>query len=194
MRSEDTRAAAGPGASSGSAVRIRDSRDEDVAAIQSIYAHHVRHGSASFELEPPDAIEMARRRTDVLDNGFPYLVAEVDGQLLGYAYVNFFRTRPAYRFSVENSIYIDEAARGRGLGRRLLEALILRAEAAGARQMIAVIGDSANTASIGLHAACGFRFAGLLQASGWKFGRWVDTVLMQRPLGEGGLADPPAGR
>lgn len=179
---------------SGSATLIRDSRDEDIRAIQAIYAHHVRHGSASFELEPPDEPEIARRRADVLDNGFPFLVAEVDGQLLGYAYVNYFRTRPAYRFSVENSIYIDEAARGQGLGRKLLEALILRAEAAGALQMIAVIGDSGNTASIGLHAACGFRFAGLLQSSGWKFGRWVDTVLMQRALGEGALSQPPAGR
>ena len=173
---------------------IRDSRPSDVAAIQAIYAHHVRHGSASFELDPPDLAEIARRRADVLANGFPYLVAEQDGQLLGYAYVNFFRTRPAYRFSVENSIYVDDLCRGRGIGRRLLEALIERAEAAGARQIIAVIGDSGNTASIGLHAACGFRFAGLLTASGWKFNRWVDTVLMQRRLGEGELSDPPPGR
>jgi phosphinothricin acetyltransferase len=174
-------------------VVIRDSCEADLVSIQAIYAHHVRYGSASFELDPPDLAEMGRRRGDVLANGFPYLVAESDGRVLGYAYVNFFRTRPAYRFSVENSIYIEEAARGLGLGRKLLEALIERAEAAGARQMLAVIGDSANTASIGLHAACGFRFAGLLQASGWKFGRWVDTVLMQRALGDGALTEPPPG-
>jgi phosphinothricin acetyltransferase len=182
-----------PGVES-AALRIRDSADSDLRTIQAIYAHHVLHGSASFELEPPDLAEIARRRADVLANGFPYLVAEQDGQVLGYAYVNFFRTRPAYRFSVENSIYVDEQCRGRGVGRRLLEALIERAEAAGARQIIAVIGDSGNTASIGLHAACGFRFAGLLTASGWKFDRWVDTVLMQRRLGEGELSDPPPGR
>jgi L-amino acid N-acyltransferase YncA len=175
-------------------ILIRDSVQTDIPAIQSIYAHHVRFGSASFELEPPDADEIARRRADVLTNGFPYLVAEYAGQVSGYAYVNFFRTRPAYRFSVENSIYVDEAVRGQGLGRRLLQALIERAEQAGARQMIAVIGDSANTASIGLHAACGFRFSGVLHASGWKFGRWIDTVLMQRRLGEGDTAAPPPGR
>jgi len=174
-------------------VLIRDSCEADLVPIQAIYAHHVRHGSASFELDPPDLVEMGRRRSDVLANGFPYLVAECDGQVQGYAYVNLFRARPAYRFSVENSIYIAEAAQGRGLGRKLLEALIEGAEAAGARQMLAVIGDSANTASIGLHAACGFRFAGLLQASGWKFGRWVDTVLMQRALGDGALTEPPPG-
>jgi len=168
-------------------VLIRDSVETDLDEIQRIYAHHVRHGSASFELEPPDRAELARRRLYVIDNGFPYLVAELGGQVLGYAYVNFFRTRPAYRFSVENSIYIDESYRGLGLGRRLLDALIVQAEAAGARQMLAVIGDSANTASIGLHAACGFRFAGVLQASGWKFDRWIDTVLMQRALGPGAL-------
>ncbi len=173
---------------------IRDSRETDLATIQTIYAHHVQHGSASFELEPPDLAEITRRRDDVLGNGFPYLVAELDGEVKGYAYVNYFRTRPAYRFSVENSIYVDAQSRGRGIGRQLLETLITRAEQAGARQIIAVIGDSANTASIGLHAACGFRFAGLLTASGWKFDRWIDTVLMQRRLGEGELRDPPPGR
>lgn len=173
-------------------IRIRASVDEDLEAIQSIYAHHVLHGSASFELDPPDRAELARRRADVLANGFPYLVAEYSGRVMGYAYVNFFRTRPAYRFSVENSIYVDEASRGMGIGRALLEALIVEAERSGARQMLAVIGDSANTASIGLHAACGFRFAGVLQASGWKFDRWIDTVLMQRALGPGAQEPPQA--
>lgn len=171
-------------------IQIRDSRDTDIAQIQTIYAHHVRHGSASFELEPPDLHEIARRRADVLANEFPYLVAVRGEDVLGYAYVNYFRTRPAYRFSVENSIYVREGIRRQGVGRALLEALIARCESCGVRQLVAVIGDSANTGSIGLHAACGFRFAGVLRASGWKFDRWVDTVLMQRELGEADRSPP----
>lgn len=184
------RGAAGRGAR----LTIRESRDEDVAPIQAIYAHHVLHGTASFELEPPDVDEVGRRRSDVIRNGFPYLVAEDGGRVLGYAYANLFRTRPAYRFTLENSIYIDRDATGRGIGRALLAELIAASEAAGCRQMLAVIGDSANVASIGLHAACGFRFAGVMRASGWKFGRWLDTVLMQRELGEGFASPPPPGR
>lgn len=171
---------------------VRDSRPEDLSAIQSIYAHHVMHGTGSFELEPPGIEEMARRRNEVLNYGFPYLSAELDGVVVGYAYANFFRTRPAYRFSVENSIYLAEGHRGHGTGKRLLLSLLDRCEALGCRQMIAVIGDSANTASIALHSACGFRFAGTLRASGWKFDRWLDTVLMQRDLGPGDRQPAPA--
>lgn len=173
---------------------IRDSLDTDLPAIHAVYAHHVRHGAGSFELDPPTPEEMARRRADVLGNGFPYLVAERDGRVLGYAYANHFRLRPAYRFTVENSIYVAADGVGRGVGRRLLTVLIERCEALGLRQMVAVIGDSANTASIGLHAACGFRFAGVLRATGWKFDRWLDTVLMQRDLGEGDRHAGPSER
>ncbi len=164
---------------------IRDSRDDDIAAIQAIYAHHVRTGTGSFELEPPSVEQMLERRADVLRNGFAWLVAERDTRVVGYAYANLFRTRPAYRYTVENSIYVDAGAVGGGIGRRLLEVLIERCEARGCRQMIAVIGDSANVASIALHAACGFRFSGVMRATGWKFERWLDTVYMQRALGPG---------
>jgi phosphinothricin acetyltransferase len=126
---------------------LRDSRDDDVPAIQAIYAHHVRHGTGSFELEPPSVDDMRARRADVLANGFPYLVAEADARVLGYAYANFFRTRPAYRFTVEDSVYVAEDARGTGIGRRLLATLVARCELAGCRQMIAIIGDSYNTAT-----------------------------------------------
>ena len=175
------------------ALLIRDSRDDDLDAIQSIYAHHVRTGTGSFELDPPDVDEMRRRRADVLRHGLPYLVAEAEGRVLGYCYANFFRLRPAYRFLVEDSIYVDAQAVGRGVGRRLLAELVTRCERFGCRQMLAVIGDSANTASIGLHAAAGFRFAGLLPSSGWKFDRWLDTVFMQRALGSGDRNAPGTG-
>jgi L-amino acid N-acyltransferase YncA len=172
-------------------LRIRDSLADDLPALQAIYAHHVRHGTGSFELEPPSPDEMRRRRDDVLANGFPYLVATEEAAVLGFAYANFFRARPAYRFTVENSIYLAPEAHGRGIGKRLLQALLARCEAAGCRQVIAVIGDSANTGSIALHAACGFRFAGTLRSTGWKFDRWLDTVLMQKELGTGDRS--PAG-
>jgi phosphinothricin acetyltransferase len=167
--------------------RLRDSRDDDVPAIQAIYAHHVFNGTGSFELTPPTVAEMAARRADVLGHGFPYLVAEAeaDGRVLGYAYANYFRTRPAYRSTVENSIYIAHDARGAGVGKALMRELIERCEAAGCRQMLAVIGDSANTGSIALHASLGFRFAVTLRSTGWKFDRWLDTVIMQRDLGPG---------
>lgn len=164
---------------------LRPGADADLGAITAIYAHHVRHGTSTFELEAPDAAEMARRRAEVLGRGLPWLVAEADGRVLGYAYAGPFRPRPAYRFSVEDSIYLAPDAGGRGIGRLLLAELVARCEAAGARQMLAVIGDAANTASIGVHRALGFEPAGVLKAAGWKFGRWLDVVLMQRALGSG---------
>jgi len=173
-----------------SSVTVRDSRDDDLPAIQAIYAHHVLHGTGTFELEPPTLEEMTRRRADVLGNGFAWLVAEHEGTVLGYAYVNWFRTRPAYRFTVEDSIYIAPEAIGRGVGRQLLEALLARCDQRGCRQVLAVIGDSANTGSIALHAACGFRMAGSLRAVGWKFGRWLDVVMMQYEAGEGDRSPP----
>lgn len=175
-------------------MRIRDSQDDDLAAIADIYRPAVLHGLASFETEPPDIAEMARRRAAVLQGGYPYLVAETaEGVVAGYAYAGPYRARPAYRFSAENSIYVAPECQGRGVGRALLGALLARCEAAGLRLMVAVIGDSANVASIGLHESCGFQRAGLLPAVGWKHGRWVDSVLMVRPLGPGAAA-PPAER
>jgi phosphinothricin acetyltransferase len=171
---------------------IRDSRDDDVPAIQAVYAHHVLHGTGTFELDPPTVPDMHARRADVLKNGFPYLVAEGGGRVLGYAYANWFRMRPAYRFTVEDSIYVAEDARGRGVGRTLLDALAGRCERIGCRQLLAIIGDSANTGSIALHARCGFRSAGTMRATGWKHGRWLDTVIMQRELGASDR-EPPAG-
>ncbi|HYH23605.1 MAG TPA: GNAT family N-acetyltransferase [Azospirillum sp.] len=165
---------------------IRDSRIEDLTHIQAIYAHHVLHGLASFEEEPPDVEELGRRRADVLGRGLPHLVAEQGGRVLGFAYAGPYRLRRAYRFTVEDSIYVSEDCRGMGVGRGLLSALVERSTAAGCRQMIAVIGDSGNAASIGLHASLGFVETGILRSVGFKFGRWVDSVLMQRPLGPGG--------
>lgn len=169
---------------------IRDSRDADVPALQAIYAFHVLHGLASFEEEPPTIEEMARRRAGVLAGGYPHLVADLDGEVVGYSYVSPYRPRPAYRFTVENSVYVREGLRGRGVGRALLGALIERCELGPWRQMVAVIGDTANDASIGLHEAFGFRRAGTLRAVGFKFGRWVDSVVMQRPIGAGEPAGP----
>jgi L-amino acid N-acyltransferase YncA len=179
-------------------LQIRDSRDDDLNAIQKIYAHHVRHGTGSFEIDPPDLVEIMRRRGDVLRNGFPYLVAcrheDEHERVIGFAYVNFFRLRPAYRFTAENSIYIDPDVQRSGVGRKLLGELLNRCEALGLRQVVAMIGDSGNTGSIALHAASGFRFAGVLRATGWKFDRWLDTVLMQRDLGPGDRQAPDPGR
>ncbi|TXL74258.1 N-acetyltransferase family protein [Vineibacter terrae] len=170
---------------------IRDSRDTDIPIITGIYGHHVRHGLASFEEEAPSLGEMGRRRADMLDKGYPYIVAERHGRVVGYAYAAAYRLRPAYRFAVENSIYIDQADRGGGIGSALLPALIERCAARGYRQMIAVIGDSANAASIALHAKFGFRTVGTFTSIGWKHGRWVDSVLMQRALGDGDASAPP---
>ena len=164
---------------------LRNALDADLTSIQSIYAHWVNTGTGSFELEPPTMDEMARRRADVLAKGLPYLVAEQDAVLLGYAYANWFRPRPAYRFSVENSVYVAPGVHRSGVARLLMTELMTRCELAGARQMIAVIGDSGNTGSIGLHAAMGFTRIGTLRSTGWKFDRWLDTVFMQRALGAG---------
>lgn len=167
---------------------IRPSLEADLAAITAIYAEAVRTGTASFELDPPDMAEIARRRHAVLATGLPWLAAEREGRSVGYAYAGPFRPRPAYRFCVENSIYVDAAVRGQGVGALLLAELIARCEAWGARQMVAVIGDSANAGSIGVHRAAGFRHAGRVEQVGWKFGRWLDVVFMQRALGPGGSA------
>jgi L-amino acid N-acyltransferase YncA len=167
-----------------SAISIRPAGPNDLAAITSIYANAVRHGTASFEIDPPDQDEMARRFADLRRDGFPYLVAEVS--LAGYAYAGPYRARPAYRFTVEDSIYVAALAQRRGIGRALLDRLIQEAAERGFRQMIAVIGDSNQPASIALHAAAGFRMVGTLAAVGFKFDRWLDSVLMQRALGEAG--------
>jgi phosphinothricin acetyltransferase len=169
---------------------LRPSADADVPAIAAIYAHHVRTGLASFETEPPTGVEMARRRLDVLKHGLPFLVAEIGGTVVGYAYASPYRARPAYRFTLEDSIYIHPDHTRKGIGRLLLEAVIASCEGKGYRQMVAVIGDSGNASSIGLHRAFGFEHAGTLRSVGFKFGRWVDTVLMQRPLGVGGRTLP----
>lgn len=169
---------------------IRPSRDEDIAAIASIYTHHVLHGTGTFELDPPSPADMQARRAEVQARGLPWLVAEDRGQVLGYAYCNWFRPRPAYRYAAEDSIYLAPQACGQGLGRALLTELSAAAERAGMRKLIAVIGDSANAASIGLHRSCGFTPAGVLTASGWKFDRWLDTVLMEKPLGPGDRTAP----
>ena len=166
-------------------VALRPAEERDVARITAIYAHYVLGGLASFEVVPPDAVEIARRRSDLLAEGLPYLVAELEGAVVGYAYAALYRTREAYRYTVEDSIYVDRGAVGRGVGRLLLERLIVECTALGFRQMVAVIGDSGNRPSIALHEACGFRQVGLLPSVGFKFGRWVDSVLMQRALGPG---------
>ena len=173
-----------------SAPHVRPATPADIPAITRIYAHAVRHGTASFELEAPDEAEMTRRQRALLDGGYPYLVAESDGSVAGYAYAGPYRTRPAYRFSVENSIYVAPEAHRRGIGRVLLDALIVESEMRGYRLMIAVIGDSAQTPSIALHRAAGFKMVGAFEGVGYKFDRWLDSVLMQRPLGKGSSAPP----
>ena len=172
---------------------VRASSEADVARCAEIYAHHVLHGTASFELEPPDIEEMKKRRAAVLDLGLPHLVGERDGRVVGYAYASSWRPRPAYKYSVEDSIYIDKDAVGQGVGKALLPVLIDQCIALGKRQMVAVIGDSAQTPSIRLHASCGFEMVGTLQSIGFKFGRWLDSVLMQRELGAGDGTLPDAG-
>jgi L-amino acid N-acyltransferase YncA len=169
---------------------IRPSTDADLEALVAIYTHHVLHGTGTFETEPPDPPEMSRRRADVLGKGLPWLVAEDAGTVLGYAYANHFRPRLAYRFCLEDSIYLAPRAVGRGVGRLLLAELIARCEALGARQMLAVIGDADNAGSIGVHRTLGFEHTGVLKSAGWKFGRWLDVVLMQRVLGTGDRTPP----
>jgi L-amino acid N-acyltransferase YncA len=164
---------------------LRSSTDLDLPAITAIYAHHVTHGTGTFETTPPTESDMAARRQDVLAKGLPFLVAEQDGRVLGYAYCQWFKPRPAYRFSAEDSIYLDPKAAGQRIGNKLLMELAKQAEAAGIRKLIAVIGDSGNAASIGVHRAIGFRHVGTIESCGWKFGRWLDIVLMEKSLGEG---------
>ena len=171
-------------------VPIRPATFADIPAITRIYAHAVEHGTASFELTPPNEAEMMRRMQAILDGKFPYIVAEIDGAVAGYAYASLYRTRPAYRFTVEDSVYAAPHLHRRGVGKALLMKLIEACTALGLRQMIAVIGDSNQAASIGVHKACGFTDAGNLRAIGWKFGRWLDTPLMQLALGPGATAPP----
>jgi L-amino acid N-acyltransferase YncA len=169
---------------------IRPAGASDIPAITRIYAYAVLYGSASFELEPPDEAEMARRLRALHDGGFPYLVAEQDGAVVGYAYAGPYRTRPAYDWTVEDSIYIDAGVHGHGIGRALIERLITESEARGYRQIIAVIGDSEQAASIALHRRAGFRLVGTFENVGFKHGRWLDSVLMQRALGAGATTAP----
>jgi L-amino acid N-acyltransferase YncA len=169
---------------------IRPSRDEDIAAITAIYAHHVLTGTGTFEIDPPTEADMAGRRADVLARNLPYIVAEKDGQVAGFAYANWFKPRPAYRFSAEDSIYVADSARGRGVGRKLLAELAVQAEAAGVRKLLAVIGDSANLGSIGVHRSLGFTDVGVMRSVGWKFGAWRDIVLMEKTLGAGDTSSP----
>jgi phosphinothricin acetyltransferase len=171
-------------------VTLRDATVADMAQVQRIYAHHVLHGLASFEEEPPALEEICARRAKVLEHGLPYLVAECAGRVLGYAYATQYRPRRAYRFTVEDSVYMAEGEHGRGIGRLLLQGVIERCEAAGFRQMVAIIGNSANAGSIGLHRACGFRLVGTFENVGFKLGGWRDTVLMQRSLGDGAATAP----
>jgi len=169
---------------------IRSSQADDIPAIAAIYAHHVLHGTGTFELTPPSRNEMASRRADVLTKSLPYLVATDGTKLLGFAYCNWFKPRPAYRFSAEDSIYLAPDAHGFGLGRALLTELAGQAERAGVRKLIAVIGDSANTASIAVHRAVGFAHVGTLKSCGWKFDRWLDVIMMDKALGLGDSSPP----
>jgi L-amino acid N-acyltransferase YncA len=171
-------------------IQIRAATAADIPAITSIYAHAVRFGTASFEIEPPDEAEMGERFRALAAAGFPCLVATTDAAVTGYAYAGLYRTRVAYRNTLEDSIYIDPEFQRRGIGRALLDRLVTESEARGYRQMVAVIGDSAQAGSIALHRAAGFRMVGTLEAVGHKFGRWIDTVLMQRPLGDGATTAP----
>ena len=173
-----------------SAPEIRPATEADIRFVTEIYEHAVRYGTATFELIPPDLTEMTRRFKALTDNGYPYLAAVLDGRAIGYAYAGPYRPRPAYRFTVENSVYLAPATHRRGIGSQLLQRLIAESQARGYRQMIAVIGDSANAGSIGVHSKSGFAMIGTHPNVGFKFGRWLDTVMMQLPLGEGGTTVP----
>jgi len=175
------------------ALLIRPSTPADLPAITAIYGWNVLNGTGTFELDPPDEAEMARRRDDVLSKGLPWLVVQRDGTVLGYAYANHFRPRKAYRFCLEDSVYLAPEAKGQGLGKLLLAELLGRCEAAGARQMLAVIGDSANLGSIGVHRTLGFDHIGVMKAAGWKFDQWRDVVIMQKALGQGQTSAPKDG-
>lgn len=171
-------------------VTIRPSRDDDIGAIAAIYGHHVLHGVASFEEVVPEVAEMGRRRAAVVERGLPYLVAEREERVVGYCYAGPFRPRIGYRFTLEDSVYIDEGEIGRGIGRRLLDQVVARCAELGYRQMVAVIGGRETAASIKLHERCGFAHIGILPAVGFKFGRWIDIVMMQRGLGPGSVEPP----
>lgn len=172
---------------------IRPSREEDIPAFTAIYGHHVRHSTGTFETEPPSAADMTARRADVLSKGLPYLAAEHDGKVIGFAYGNWFKPRPAYRFSVEDSIYLAPELHRKGLGRALLAELLARLEAVGVRKAMAVIGDSANAGSVGVHRSLGFTEVGTIASCGWKFGAWRDIVIMEKTLGAGDTQPPQDG-
>ena len=169
---------------------IRPALAQDIPAVTTIYAHHVLHGTGTFEIEPPTGSDMLSRHADVISRGLPYLVVEHAGRVAGFAYCNWFKPRPAYRFSAEDSIYLAPDSHGQGLGRLLLAELAAQAERAGVRKLIAVIGDSANAGSIGVHRALGFTPVGVLASCGWKFDRWLDVVLMEKALGAGATTSP----
>ena len=169
---------------------IRPSHDQDLPQITAIYAHHVLHGTGTFETDPPSVTDMTTRRADVLGKGLPHLVAEQDGGVVGFAYGNWFKPRPAYRYSVEDSIYLAPDLRRKGLGRALLAELLARFEAVGIRKVMAIIGDSANVGSVGVHRALGFTQVGVVDSCGWKFGAWRDIVIMQKTLGAGDTLPP----
>lgn len=171
---------------------IRPSTDADLTDITDIYAYHVLNGTGTFEVEPPSVQDMGARRSDVLSKGLPWLVAVDGGKVIGYAYCNWFKPRPAYRFSAEDSIYLHPSASKKGIGSLLLAELMAQAQRVGVRKLIAVIGDSANLASIGVHKAAGFQSVGLLKSCGWKFNQWLDVVLMDKSLGEGDSSAPTA--
>lgn len=172
---------------------LRPSSEQDLAAITVIYGHHVLHGTGTFETTPPTEAEMTARRADVLARGLPWLVAEQHGRVLGFAYCQWFKPRPAYRYSAEDSIYLHPDAAGKGIGRQLLTALMHQAEAAGVRKLIAVIGDSGNAGSIGVHRTLGFQQVGVIKSCGWKFDRWLDIVLMDKAIGAGDSTHPQGG-
>ena len=169
---------------------IRSSIDADLPAITAVYAHHVLTGTGTFEVDPPNVDDMRSRRADVLSKGLPWLVVVEDETVLGYAYCNWFKPRPAYRFSAEDSIYLSPEAAGKGLGRMLLAELMAQAQRAGVRKLIAVIGDSANAGSIAVHKSAGFQDVGVLKSCGWKFDKWLDVVLMDKTLGEADSSSP----
>ena len=173
-----------------SSLEIRPTVAADLPAVTEIYDHAVRYGTATFELIPPDLAEMTRRFDALMEGGYPYLVAVLEGRVVGYAYAGAYRPRPAYRFTVENSVYLEPAIHRRGIGLQLLQRLITECTARGYRQMIAVIGDSANAGSIGVHTKCGFKMIGTHPHVGLKFGSWLDTVMMQLALGEGATTVP----
>ena len=171
-------------------VQVRAAGPADIPAVHAIYAHHVLNGLASFEEEPPAQEELLRRYREVTGKGLPYLVAEFGDEVAGYGYCGLYRARSAYRYALEDSVYVRQDMQGRGVGAALLAELVRRCEGLGYRQLIAVIGDSAHAASIGLHASQGFLRVGTLRSVGYKFGRWVDSVIMQRPLGPGDSSAP----